>query len=91
MRAHEASVPQGAAALAEIKLTDEQIREAGRQFAVDLKDAEDLLNMRRTMPRDTYRDWVNAVGYLQILQNALAKGDYEDRAQGLWKHPVVRR
>ena len=47
--------------------------------------------MRKTMPRDTFRDWVNACGYLQIVQNALVKGQYEDRVNGLWKQAVVRR
>ena len=71
--------------------TQEQIREAGKQFGIDLKDAQDLLDMRKTMPRDTFRDWINACGYLQIVQNALVKGEYEDRKEGLWKQAVVRR
>ena len=91
VRDHEKSVPQDAAAVAHIKLTSEQIQEAGRQFAIDLADATVLLNMRRTMPRDTFRDWVNACGYLQFLQHAFAKGQYEERVQGLWKQAVVRK
>ncbi len=47
--------------------------------------------MRKTMARGTFRDWVNSCGYLQIVQNALVKGQYEDRVKGLWKQAVVRR
>lgn len=91
VRAHEQSGPGDAAAAAEVQLTQEQIRKAEKQFGIDLKDAQDLLDMRKTMPRDTFRDWINACGYLQIVQNALVKGEYEDRKEGLWKQAVVRR
>jgi len=50
-----------------------------------------LLAMRKTMSRNTFADWVNACGYLQIVQNALTKGTYEDRTSGLWKQALVRR
>ena len=52
---------------------------------------QDLLAMRKTMSRNTFADWVNACGYLQIVQNALTKGTYEDRTSGLWKQALVRR
>lgn len=91
VRAHEKGGPIDEAAASEVQLTEEQIQEAGKQFGIDLKDAHELLAMRKTMPRDTFRDWVNACGYLQIVQNALVKGQYEDRVNGLWKQAVVRR
>ena len=91
IRDHEKAEPPSAEAAAEVKLTQEQIQEAGKQFGITLEDAYDLLSMRKTMQRDKFRDWVNACGYLQILQNALVKGQYEDRSDGLWKQAVVRR
>ncbi|KAL0018353.1 hypothetical protein WJX79_006177, partial [Trebouxia sp. C0005] len=91
VRAHEKGGPIDEAAASEVQLTEEQIQEAGKQFGIDLKDAHELLAMHKTMPRDAFRDWVNACGYLQIVQNALVKGQYEDRVNGLWKQAVVRR
>ena len=76
---------------ARVDLTDELIRETGAQFGEDLKDAQDLLAVRKTMSRNTFADWVNACGYLQIVHNALTKVTYEDRTSGLWKQALVRR
>ena len=90
IRDHEKGDPPNAEAAAEVKLTQEQIQEAGKQFGITLEDAHDLLSMRKTMQQDKSRDWVNACGYLQILQNTLVKGQYEDRSDGLWKQAVVR-
>ena len=89
--AQEKSGPRDFAAEAEVQLTQEQIQECGQQFGVELETKHDLLSMKKTMLRDTYRDWVNACGHLQIMENALAKGVYEDRKDGLWKQAVVRR
>lgn len=50
-----------------------------------------MLAMRKTMSRNIFADWVNACGYLQIVQNALTKGTYEDRTSGLWKQALVCR
>ena len=91
IEAKEKSGPRNPDAEARVELTDEMIRETGAQFGVDLKDAQDLLAMRKTMSRNTFADWVNACGYLQIVQNALTKGTYEDRTSGLWKQALVRR
>ena len=91
IEAKEKSGPRNADAEARVELTDEMIRETGAQFGVDLKDAQDLLAMRKTMSRNAFADWVNACGYLQIVQNALAKGTCEDRTSGLWKQALVRR
>ena len=91
IEAKEKSGPCNLDAEARVDLTDELIRETGAQFGVDLKDAQDLLAMHKTMSRDTFAEWVNACGYLQIVQNALTKGTYEDRTSGLWKQALVRR
>ncbi|DBA92374.1 TPA: hypothetical protein ACH3X1_015779 [Trebouxia sp. C0004] len=91
IEAKERSGPRKPDAEARVELTGEMIRETGAQFGVDLKDAQDLLAMRETMSRNTFADWVNACGYLQIVQNALTKGTYEDRTSGLWKQALVRR
>ena len=91
IEAKEKSGPRNADAEARVELTDEMIRETGAQFGVDLKDAQDLLAKRKTMSRNAFADWVNACGYLQIVQNALAKGTCEDRTSGLWKQALVCR
>ena len=91
IRDHEKGDSPSAEAAAEVKLTQEQIQEAGKQFGITLQDAHALLSMRKTMQRDRFRDYANACGYLQILQNALVKGQYEDRSDGLWKQAVVCR
>ena len=80
-----------AAALAQNQLTDEQIRAVGLQFGTDLKGAQDLVTMRNTMARNTFADWINALGYLQVLQNAFAKGVYAEKPDGLWRQPIVKR
>ncbi len=85
IEAKEKSGPRNPDAEARVELTDEMIRETGAQFGVDLKDAQDLLAMRKTMSRN------NACRYLQIVQNAPTKGTYEDRTSGLWKQALVRR
>ena len=74
-----------------MELTDEIIKETGAQSGVDLNDAQDLWAMRKTMSRNDFADRVNVCGCLQIVQNALAKGTYQDRMSGLWKHALVRR
>lgn len=43
-----------------VELTNEMIRQAGALFGVDLKDAQDLLAMHKTMTRHVFADWVNA-------------------------------
>lgn len=68
---------------ADIQLTDEQIRETGAQFGTDLQGTKDLLTMRNTMARNAFADWVNALGYLQVVQNAFAKGVYAEKKDGL--------
>ncbi len=52
---------------------------------MDLKDAHELLAMRKTMASacDAFRDSVNCFGYLQIVQNVLVKGQYEDHVSSL--------
>lgn len=89
--AYEKGGPPKPAAGAEVKLTQEQIRECGKQFGIELEDQHDYESMQRTMTRDRFRDWINACGYLQIMQNAIAKGNYEDRTEGLWKQAIIRR
>ena len=89
--AYEKRFPPSADAKAAVQLSREQIREAGKQFRVELDSEEDYLSMRQTMSRDDFRDWVNACGYIELIQNTLAKGLYEDRKDGLWKQAIVRR
>ncbi len=89
--AKENSGPRNPDAAAKVELTERMIKETGAQFGVDLNDAKDLLAMRKTMSRIAFADWVYACGYLQIVQNALAKGTYEDRTNGLWKQALVHR
>lgn len=91
VRAQEKSSAPDAAAEAEVQLSEEQIQECGKQFGIEMETKRDYQGMQNVMLRDTYRDWVNACGHLQIMQNALAKGVYEDRVDGLWKQAVVRR
>ena len=82
---------KNAAEEASIQLTDEQIRETGAQFGTNLQSTKDLLTMRRTMARNTFADWVNALGYLQMLQNTFVKGVFAEQKDGLWKQPIVKR
>ena len=60
IEAKEKSGPRNPDAEARVELTDEMIRETSAQFGADLKDAQDLLAMRKTMSRNAFADWVNA-------------------------------
>lgn len=91
MNSREKTSAPSASAEAEVRLTNEQIQSCGQQFGIEMETKGDYVAMQKTMLRDTYRDWVNACGHLQIMQNALAKGIYEDRVDGLWKQAIVRR
>ena len=92
VRAHEKGGLINEAAASEVQLTEEQIQEAGKQFGIDLKDAHDLLAMRKTMARDTFRDWVNACGCLSDCAECCSEGAIPvNRVNGLWKQAVVRR
>lgn len=74
-----------------VELTNEMIRQAGALFGVDLKDAQDLLGMHKTMTRHVFADWVNACRLHSDHANALAKGTCEDKMRGLWKQAQVWR
>ena len=89
--AREKTGAPDASAEAEVHLSDEQIKSCGQQFGIEMETKGDYVAMQKTMLRDTFRDWVNACGHLQIMQNALAKGIYKERKDGLWKQAIVRR
>jgi hypothetical protein len=60
IEAKEESCPRNFDANGKVELTNEMIRQAGARFGVDLKDAQDLLAMHKTMTRHAFADWVNA-------------------------------
>ncbi len=59
-------------AMEETQLTEEQIQNIAAEFGQHATTAQDLFRMKRQMLHDDFRGWVNAVGYLQMLQNAFA-------------------
>jgi len=54
--AKQESCPRTLDAKGKVELT----KETGAQCGVDLKDAQDLLTMRKTMTSNAFADWVNA-------------------------------
>ena len=75
---------------ASIALSDEQIANIAADFGQHSTDAEELFRMRGQMSHDEFKAWVNAVGYLQMLQRALAYGEFETTGS-LWKQAIIRR
>ena len=67
----------------ENQLSEEQIQNIATQFGQQVDDARDLFKLRRQMSVDEFRDWVNAAGYLQMLQHALAYGTF-NKTGSLW-------
>ena len=72
----------------DVQLTEEQIRTVAAGW--DAADVEQILAMRSVISFNDFRDWLNAVGYIQVLQNALAFGDH-DAKKGLYNDCIVRR
>lgn len=74
--------------IADTSLSEEQIRMLASEWgAADIKD---ILAMRGKMALGTFRDWVTALGYLQVLQNALARGNFA-KGGSLWQHCIIIR
>ncbi len=74
----------------ETQLTEEQIQNIAAEFGQHATTAQELFKMKRQMSHDDFRGWVNAVGYLQMLQNAFAHGIVE-KSGSLWKQAIVQR
>lgn len=74
----------------EIQLTPEMIETVSNEFGAHASTARDLFSLRKQLSLDDFRDWVNAVGYLQMLQNALAHGIFEKKG-GIWRQAIVQR
>ena len=74
----------------ETQLTEEQIQNIAAEFGQHATTAQELFKMKRQMWHDDFRGWVNAVGYLQMLQNAFAHGIVE-KSGSLWKQAIVQR
>lgn len=72
-----------------IQLTPEMIETVANEFGAHAT-ARDLFSLRKQLSRDDFRDWVNAVGYLQMVQNALAHGIFEKKG-GIWRQAIVQR
>ena len=71
-----------------IPLDPNIIETIAAEFGAQASSARDLFKLRKRMSLDDFRDWVNALGYLQMLQNAFAHGVFE-KAGGLWKQALV--
>ena len=72
----------------ETELTEAQITNIAEEFGQHANDATDSFQMRHQMPHDDFKAWVNAVGYLQMLQHALAYGVFE-KGGTLWRQAVI--
>jgi len=74
----------------ETQLTEEQIQNIAAEFGQHATTAQELFKMKRQMSHDDFRGWVNAVGYLQMLQNAFAY-DIVEKSGSLWKQAIVQK
>ncbi|KAK9825110.1 hypothetical protein WJX74_009931 [Apatococcus lobatus] len=71
------------------ELTEEQIRLIAREW--DAADCASTMAMRNTMSLSTFRDWANAIGFLQLLQHALATGEFDAKRKHLYSDCLICR